>query len=193
MILSTDLKAGVILRLEGELFKVISSEYHVGGGKMGGTTHAKLRNLQRGTNIERRFRPNEKLENVEMDRATMEFIYQDGDDFYFMNPESFEQTPIPSQIIGNAAKFLKPEMAMPVEIFEGRPLNVVFPEAVELQVTSTAQPIHAQQDHTMKPASLENGMEILVPQFIKEGETVRVEIETGKYLERVRHDDKKRY
>jgi elongation factor P len=193
MILSTDLKAGVIVRLDGELYKVISSEYHVGGGKMGGATHAKLRNLQKGNSLERRFRPNEKLEAVELDRVTMDYIYQDGDDFYFMNPDSFEQVPIPRQTFGGAEKFLKPEMPVPVELFEGRPLNVVFPEAVELRVESTAQPIHGQQDNTLKPAVLENGMEILVPQFIREDETVRIEVETGKYLERVRHDDKRRY
>lgn len=193
MILAGALKEGVILRLEGQLFKVISSEYHAGGGKMGGVTHAKLRNLQTGTFWERRFRPDEKMEDVELDRVSMEYIYPEGDDFYFMNPETFEQIPVPKNVIGTIEKFLRPEMRIPVEFFEGKPVNLIFPEAVELKVSTTAQPIHNQQDNTLKPATLENGMEILVPQFIKPGETVRVQVETGKYLERVRHDEKKRF
>lgn len=193
MLFASDLKGGVVLRLEGELYKVISSEYHAGGGKMGGVTHAKLQNLRTGTFWERRFRPEEKVENIELDRVAMDYIYQEGDDFYFMNPETFEQIPLPSQAIGTAKKFLQPEMRIPVEFFEGKPVTIIFPDFVELKVTTTAQPVHTQQDNVMKPATLENGLEILVPQFVKPGENVRVEVQTGKYLERVRHDEKKRF
>lgn len=193
MILAGDLKTGVVLRIEGELFKVLSADYHAGGGKMGGVTHAKLQNVFTGTPWERRFRPDEKLETVELDRVTLEFIYQQGDDFFFMNPETFEQLPVSKHIIGAVEKFLQPEMQLPVEFFEGKPVNLVFPSAVELKVSTTAQPIHTQQDNTLKPATLENGMEILVPQFVKPGESVRVDVQTGKYIERVRHDEKKRF
>lgn len=193
MILASELKTGVVLFLEGELYKVLSSEHHVGGGKMGGVTHAKLKNLQMGTLWERRFRPDEKLENVSLDRVTLEYLYQDGDDFYFMNPETFEQMPVSKHVIGAVERFLQPEMRIPVEFFEGRPVNIVFPPTVDLRVATTAQPIHTQQDNTLKPATLENRMEILVPQFIKPGETVRVEVETGKYRERIRRDEKKRF
>ncbi len=193
MILGGDLKSGVVLRYEGGLFKVISSEYHAGGGKMGGVVHARLRNVESGTLKEHRFRPDERLENVELARVIMGFLYQDGDDFIFMNPETFEQLPVPKQVIGPAEKFLKPEMQIPVEFFEGRPVSLAFPPFVELRVTTTAQPVHSQQDNVMKTATLENGMEALVPQFIKVGEDVRIEVETGRYLERVRRDEKKRF
>jgi elongation factor P len=192
MILASDLKNNVVLRLEGELYKVITSEYHAGGGKMGGVAHAKLQNLRTGTFRELRFRPDERLEKVELDRVTMEYIYQEGDDFYFMNPETFEQIPVSLQAIGAAEKFLQPEMQIPVEFFEGQPVNIIFPAFVEMKVTSTTQPVHTQQDNVLKPATLENGMEILVPQFIKPGESVRIDVQSGKYLERARHDEKKR-
>ena len=193
MILASELKIGVVLRLEGELYKVITSEYHAGGGKMGGVAHAKLQNLKTGTFWERRFRPDEKLEKVELDRVTMEYIYQEGDDFYFMHPETFEQVPVARQAIGAAERFLQPEMQMPVQFFEGKPVTIIFPDFVELKVSTTAQPVHTQQDNVLKPATLENGMEVLVPQFIKPGEHVRVDVQSGKYLERVRHDEKKRF
>lgn len=193
MILGGELKEAIVLRLEGNLFKVLSAEYHAGGGKMGGVVHARLRNVVTGTLWEHRFRPDEKIDTVELDRLNLEFLYQDGDDFIFMNPENFEQLPVSKHVIGPAERFLKPEMQIPVEFFEGRPVNLIFPSSVELQVTTTAQPVHSQQDNVLKSATLENGMEILVPQFIKSGEFIRVETETGKYLERVRHDDKKRF
>ncbi|MBZ5534833.1 MAG: elongation factor P [Acidobacteriia bacterium] len=192
MISASDLKMGVVLRLDGELYKVITSEYHAGGGKMGGVAHAKLQNLRTGTFWERRFRPDEKLEKVELERVTMEYIYQEGDDFYFMNPETFEQIPVARQAIGTAEKFLQPEMQIPVEFFEGKPVTIIFPEFVDLKITTTAQPVHTQQDNVLKPATLENGMELLVSQFIKPGESIRVDVQSGKYLERVRHDEKKK-
>lgn len=193
MVLAVDVKAGMVLRIDGELYKVISAEYHAGGGKMSGVTHAKLKNVHKGTFWERRFRPDEKLENVDLERVAMQYIFQDGDEFCFMNPETFDQVLISKHLLGAAERFLQPEMRLAVEFFDGRPVNVRFPEFVELKVTATAQPIHTQQDNTPKPATLENGMEILVPQFIKPGEMVRVEVETGKYLERVRHDVKRAF
>ena len=193
MILGGELRAGVVLRLEGNLFKVLAAEYHAGGGKMGGVVHAKLRNVATGTPWEHRFRPDEKIDTVALERVSLEFLYRDGDDFIFMNPQSYEQLPVSKHVIGPAERFIKPEMEIPVEFFEGRPVNLVFPPFVELQVTTTAQPVHTQQDNVLKSATLENGMEVLVPQFIKPGETVRVETETGKYVERVRHDERKRF
>jgi len=108
-----------------------------------------------------------------------------------MNPESFEQVSIPLETIGAAAKFLQPEMTVPVEFYAGQPVSIVFPEIVEVRVSTTAQPVHQQQDNTFKYATLQNGLEILVPQFIKPDEVVRVEVATGKYVDRVRPDTKR--
>ncbi len=186
MVIATDLRPGVVVRFEGDLHKVLESAYQAGGGKLTGTVHSKLQNLRTGSVIERRFRPEERLERVELERAQWQYIYEDASDYYFMNPETYEQMPISRDILGEASRFLRPEMTVTVETFDGRPVNVIFPEAVELRVMSTAQPAHQQQTSTLKSATLENGMEVLVPLFIKDGDLVRIDTATGKYLERVR-------
>ena len=116
----------------------------------------------------------------------MEFLFSDADSATFMDPNSFEQQSIPLQAIGAAEKFLKPEMMIPVEFYTGQPVSIVFPQTVDLKVERTAEPIHQQQDNTYKTAKLENGMEVMVPHFIRTGELVRIEVATGKYVDRVR-------
>jgi elongation factor P len=103
-----------------------------------------------------------------------------------MDPESFEHVPLPGALIGDRRPFLQESMRLPVEFLGEQPVAVLFPETVDLRVVSTAQPMHATQTSAMKQAELENGMEVLVPLFIKEGELVRVHVDTGKYVERVR-------
>jgi len=121
----------------------------------------------------------------------MEFLYSGDDGVTFMNPVTFEQVEIAREMIGAAEKFLTPEMEIPVEFFEGKPVNIVLPQIVEAKVETTAAPIHAQQDSAFKEATLENGLEIKVPLFIGPGETVRVEVKTGRYVDRVRTEKKK--
>lgn len=191
MIVASQLRGGMALRVEGELYKVLEADYHAGGGKMGGVAHAKLRNMRTGTLWERRFRADEKLEDLSLARQTMQFLYSDADHCYFMNPNTFEQVEVPRQVIGPAEKFLQPEMKVPVEFFEGQAVSIQFPDIVEQRIASTAPSAHSQQDSTWKTARLENGMEIMVPQFIETGEVVRVEVETGKYVERAKREAKK--
>lgn len=152
---------------------------------MSGVEHAKLRNLSTGTVVERRYRPDEKLEVVELDRQRLEYLYQDGEHYVFMNPDNFEQTPIHTDLLGDGLRFLKENLEVTGLFFEGRPLVVQFPEWVDLQVITSPPPLHDQETSTYKEVTLENGMEILVPPFIKEGDRVRVNVETAKYVERV--------
>jgi elongation factor P len=182
-----DLRPGMVIRYERGFCRVVDADYHAGGGKLAGTVHAKLEELGGGAVIERRFRPDERLDRVELERARWQYIYADGDELYFMNPQTFEQTAIARRVLGGRARFLRPDMSVNVESWEGRPVDIVFPEAVELKVASTAQPEHQREKSAMKPATLDNGMEILVPLFIKAGDAVRVDSATGKYLERARH------
>jgi elongation factor P len=121
----------------------------------------------------------------------MEFLYRDVENCTFMNPESFEQVEIPRSSLGPAEKFLQEGMRVPVEFFEGRPISIDFPAVVEARIVDTAPPAHSQQDSTWKEATLENGVQIHVPLFIAPDEVVRVEVETGKYLERVRLERKR--
>lgn len=191
MVLASQLRPGTVLKIGGDLFKVIESTFHVGQGKMPGSVHTKVRHAQKGTFKELRFRPEERLDDVQLEKREMEFLFSDADSATFMDPKTYEQLSIPLEAIGPAQSFLRPEMILPVEFFEGQPVSVAFPPSVEIKVGSTAQPVHQQQDNTFKSATLENGMEILVPHFIKPGEIVRIEVETGKYLDRVRSDTKR--
>ena len=191
MVLASQLRPGTVLKIGDDLFKVLESAYHIGQGKMPGSVHAKLRNVIKGTFKELRFRPEERLDDTQLDRQQMEYLFSDADSATFMNPQNFEQVSIPLESIGPAAAFLQAEMEVPVELYEGQPVSIVFPEIVEVKVTTTAQPVHQQQDNTFKYATLENGMETMVPQFIKPGETMRIEVATRKYVDRVRADTKR--
>ncbi len=188
MVIASQLRPGMVVKTGEDLFKVIESTYHVGQGKMPGSVHGKLRHVLKGTFKEVRFRPEERLEDVQLEKREMEFLYADADSANFMDPNSFEQISIPIESIGSAEKFLRPEMRIPVEFHEGRPVSIVFPGIVEVKVATTAQPVHQQQDNTFKYATLENGLEVMVPHFIKTGEIVRIEVATGKYVDRVRTD-----
>jgi len=192
MVVATALKAGMALRLEGEVYKVVAVEARSGSGQMAGAVHVRLRSLSTGSVTDRRFRPEEKLTDLTLEKQTLEFLYQDKDDFVFMHPETFEQVTLGREFLGSAAAFLRPEMRLPVEMLQGRPAGIVFPETVELRVTATGQPMRAQQTSATKAATLENGMEVQVPLFIKEGEVIRIEVETGKYLERMKEAKEKR-
>jgi elongation factor P len=190
MVIASELRSGMLVRFEGQVYKVLQVDSKAGAAKMGGVVKAKLSNVLSGRELEHHFRPQERLEESELDRHNMEFLYSGEDGVTFMNPVSFEQVEIPREMLGSAEPFLQPGMSLPVEFFEGKPVNVILPQFVEVKVATTAPPIHAQQDSAWKEATLENGMEIKVPLFIGPGETVRVEVRTGRYVDRVRLDRK---
>ncbi|MFZ0963079.1 MAG: elongation factor P [Terriglobia bacterium] len=193
MVIASQLRPGVVLKMGADIFKVFESTYHLGQGKMPGSVHARARHVVNGALKEFRFRPEERLEETQLQKQDMEFLYSDADSVTFMNPDTFEQVSIPREAIGTATRFLQAEMKVPVEFYEGQPVSIDFPAIVEAKVSITAQPVHQQQDNTLKPATLENGVEIMVPHFIKPGETVRVEVATGRYVDRVRADSNKRF
>ena len=191
MVIASELRPGMVIRSEGQVYKVLDVESKAGAAKMGGVVKATLSNLHSARMLEQHFRPQERLEDLELERHNMEFLYSGEDGVTLMNPVTFEQVEIASEMIGAAEKFLTPEMTLPVEFFEGKPVSVELPQIVEAKVETTAPPIHAQQDSAFKEATLENGLEIKVPLFIGPGETVRVDVRTGKYVDRVRADKKK--
>ncbi len=158
---------------------------------MPGVVHARLQDVVSGSVTDRRFRLDEKLTTLTVERETMEFMYQDGDAFYFMNPTTFDQLPVSRQVLGMKASFLQPGVRLPVGTIGERAIGVVIPESVDLLVNPTAQPMHQRETSTLKKALLENGLEVLVPLFIKEEELIRIEVATGKYLERVKQPGKR--
>ena len=186
MIAASQLRTGSAIRYENQPYKVVSADYHPGQGKMGGANHVRLRNLDTGTLWEHSFRAELKLEELTVERHTLEFLYEDGGECVFMNPDSYEQTEIPSSILGEQAKFLEVGMRLPVEFIEGRPISVVSPDVIEVAVADTAPPIHGQPDSTWKPAALGNGVKIMVPPFVKPGDSIRLYVPELKYMDRAR-------
>lgn len=183
---ATEVKNGEIIIIEGVPYKVISAEKHAGTAKMGSAVHMKLKNIKTGSETERRFRPEEKIENAMVERKNMEYIYDEGENYYFMDQSTFEQIPIHKNILGPITKFIQPNTVLPVEFYNGEPINVLFPETVTLKVTTTGSGVKGDSDAVWKSAVLENGMEINVPPFIEVGDTVKVNVYTGQYVERVK-------
>lgn len=180
-----DLRPGTVLRLDGDIYRVLAVESHAGGGKMGGVTHAKLRNVRTGTPREWRFRPDQTVELVEIERRSMQYLYSEDALAYFMHPETFEQVALEAASLGSAARWLTEGLTLPVEFFEGQAVSVAVPDVLEATVAETAEPSHTQTaDNVWKQARLDNGVDVLVPPFIAPGERIRVDVHAGRYVER---------
>jgi translation elongation factor P/translation initiation factor 5A len=128
MVIASELRVGMAIRIEGEIYKVLEAESKAGAAKLGGVVKTKLRNVTTGRVWEPHFRPQERLEDLELEQRTMEFLFSDGDTCTFMNLENFEQFEVPRAIVGAPEKFLQSGMQVPVEFFEARPISVVFPD-----------------------------------------------------------------
>jgi len=191
MFTAAELKEGMVIRIEGQVYRVLEVESKAGAAKLGGVVKTKLSNVRSGHMWEPHFRPQERLEDVQLERRILEFVFAAGDTCTFMSPQTFEQLEVPTSVLGPAEKFLQPGMELPVEFFEDEPLSVAFPDVAEARVAKTAPPAHAQQDTAWKEATLENGLSVQVPMFIGPGEVVRVEVRTGHYIERVRAERKR--
>ncbi|MGC9969154.1 MAG: translation elongation factor P [Bryobacteraceae bacterium] len=184
--MASQLRAGMAVRFEGQPYRILFADYHPGQGKMGGATHARLKNLSTGTLWEHSFRSDLKLEELDVEKQPMDYLYDDGGDCYFMNPVTFEQIAIPRATVGPQAALLQPEMRIAVESVEGRPVSVSFPDVLEVRVLDTTPPVHQQVDSVWKAARLESGVEIMVPQFIKNGDLIRLDVANMKYMDRAK-------
>lgn len=186
MISASQLRAGLAIRFEDQPYKVLAADYHPGQGKMGGVNHVRLRNLATGTLWEHSFRADLKIEELAVERQTLDFLYESGGQCCFMNPSTYEQVDLPMAVIGEQAKFLEAGMSLPVESIEGSAVSVVFPEILEVSIADTAPPLHGQQDSAWKTARLGNGVEIMVPPFVKNGDCVRLNLLEMKYMDRAK-------
>jgi elongation factor P len=126
------------------------------------------------------------LDEVEVQKTPMDFLYEDGGECTFMNPETFDQVSIAASVIGPQAALLQPGMRVSVDFIEAMPTSVLFPDILEVRVAETAPPVHQQTDSVWKPARIENGIEIMVPQFIKPGDTIRFDVANMKYMDRAK-------
>jgi elongation factor P len=186
MISATQLRPGNVIKHDGELFSVFSVTHRT-PGNLRAFVQAKLRNLRSGAMIEHRFRSQDPVEPAILDDTEMQFLYRDGDDFHFMNTESYEQIQLHKDVLGEGANYLLPEGLIKVEFYEGKPVGIELPATVDLTVVETEPGLKsATASNVTKPATLETGLVVQVPPFINEGDKIRVDTTEGKYLERAK-------
>ena len=183
---ATQLRVGTVIRHENEIYRVMQVT-HITPGNKRGLVQTKMRNLRTGLQTENRFRSEDKVERMTLDQHEMEFLYQEGDLFHFMNTESYEQTTLSRDDLGDAVGYLTPNLRVQVEFIEEKPMGVELPKTVDLEVQDTPPGIKtATVTNVLKPATTETGLVVQVPNFIETGSVIRVDTDTGAYLSRAK-------
>jgi elongation factor P len=181
---ATQLRPGMIIKHNNDLHSVFSVEHRT-PGNLRAFIQAKLRNLRTGAMFEHRFRSPDPIERINVDETQMEYLYNDGDDYYFMNTENYEQLHLSRDILGEAVDYLISNLQIKVEFFDGKPVGVELPQTVDLTVVETEPGLKsATASSVTKPAKTETGLIVQVPPFINEGEKIKVDTAEGVYLSR---------
>ena len=181
---ATQLRPGMVIKHNNDLHSVFSVEHRT-PGNLRAFIQAKLRNLRTGAMFEHRFRSSDPIEKITVDEVQMEFLYADGDDYYFMNPENYEQTMLKGSTLGDSVEYLTPNLQIRVSYHDGNPVGIELPTFVELTVVETEPGLKsATASSVTKPAKTETGLVVQVPPFINEGEKIRVDTSEGAYLSR---------
>ena len=183
---ATQMRPGMIIKHNNDLHLVFSVEHRT-PGNLRAFIQAKLRNVRTGAMFEHRFRSGDPIDRVNVDEIAMEYLYQDGDHYYFMNTETYEQVFLGKDVLGDAVDYLTANLQIKVEFYDGKPVGLELPPTAELRVVRTDPGMpSATVSNVLKPATLETGLVVGVPHFISEGEMIRVDTTEGKYVERVR-------
>src|ERR1700684_2626818 len=184
MIPATQLRPGMVIVFNKDLFSVFKMEHRT-PGNLRGFVQVKMRNFRTGTMIEHRFSSEDKVERASLDEQEMEYLYDDGEYFYFMNTTTFEQMHLTKDILGDATSYLLPQLKVNVEFYEGKPISVELPPSVDMMVVETEPGLKgASVSNVTKAAKLETGLVVQVPPFINEGKKIRVSTSEGTYQER---------
>jgi elongation factor P len=184
MISATQLRPGMVIIFNKDLFSVFKMEHRT-PGNLRGFVQVKMRNFKTGTMIEHRFSSEDKVERASLDEQEMEFLYDDGEYFHFMNTETYEQMHLMKDILGDATNYLIPQLKVNVEFYEGKAVSVELPPSVDMTVVQTEPGLKgATVSNVTKPATLDTGLVVQVPAFINEGEKIRVSTADASYLER---------
>ena len=184
MATTNDLKNGMTLNIDGQLWNVVDFQ-HVKPGKGGAFVRTRLKNIMSGKVVDRTFNAGVKVDVANVDRREMQYLYREGDDFVFMDTQDYDQPHIPRQTVGNAADYLLEEQTATVAFNDGNPLYVELPASVELTISYTEPGLQGDRSSGgTKPATLETGAQIQVPLFITTGEKVKVDTRTGDYMGR---------
>lgn len=185
LIQATKLRPGVVIKHNGELFSIFSV-FHRTPGNLRGFVQARMRNLRSGNMTDHRFSSEDRVERIVLDEQEMEYLYQDGDDYHFMNTENYEQIHLHKEVLGDTVQYLTPNLKIQVEFYEGRPIGLELPATVDMAVVETEPAIKgATVSNVLKPAKVETGLIVQVPPFVATGDRIRVNTEEGTYLERV--------
>jgi elongation factor P len=181
---ATQMRPGMVIKHNDQLHSVFKVEHRT-PGNLRAFIQAKLRNLKSGAMFEHRFRSGDAIDRVVVDEIPMEFLYADGDDYYFMNPADYEQTVLKGATLGDAVEYLVANLEIKVSYHDGQAVGIELPQTVELQVVETEPGLKsATASSVTKPAKLETGLVVQVPSFINEGEKIRVDTSEGAYLSR---------
>jgi elongation factor P len=181
---ATQMRPGMIIKHKDQLHLVFKVEHRT-PGNLRAFIQAKLRNVKTGAMFEERFRSADAIEKVVVDEVAMEYLYNDGDDYYFMNPVDFEQTVLKGSTLGDAIEYLTPNLRIEVSYFDGQAVGIELPTNVELTVIETEPGLKsATASSVTKPAKTETGLVVQVPSFINEGEKIRVDTSEGTYMSR---------
>jgi elongation factor P len=181
---ATQLRPGMVIRHNNDLHSVFSVEHRT-PGNLRAFIQAKLRNLRTGAMFEHRFRSADGIDKITVDEVNMEYLYNDGDSYYFMDTQTFEQTHLTKEVLGDAVDYLIANLQIKVEFFDGKAVGIELPQTVDLTVVETEPGLRsATASSVTKPAKTETGLVVQVPPFINEGEKIRVDTSEGAYLSR---------
>ena len=184
MIKATQIRPGMIIVHEGELYTVHSVDHRTPGNKRGAMA-TRMRSLRTGSIIDYRFRAEDSIDRAVLDEIEYEYMYNDGEGYHFMDTTTFEQMHLDAEVLGDAVYYLIPNMVLKLEFYEGKPMGAILPDTVDLTVTDTEPTVQkATASAVMKPAKLETGLTISVPPFINNGDKVKVDTSEARYVQR---------
>jgi len=185
-IIASEIRRGMCVLFNGEPCRVLEFHHHT-PGNLRAMVQAKLRKLRTGTQFEHRFRSTDTVETADLETHQLEFMYSGGDSYHFMNTDNFDQLEMTEDDLGDAAKWVVPGMKIMAEYFNGRPIGIQLPNAMVCEVVETNPAMKtATKTSSFKPAKLDNGVTVNVPEFVQTGEKVRVNPTTGEYLDRAK-------
>ena len=182
---TTDIKNGAVLKIDGNLWSVVEFQ-HVKPGKGGAFVRTKLRNVTSGKVVDRTFNAGAKIETATVDRSDYQYLYQDGDDYVFMDMKTYDQINVPATVVGDAANYMLESQTATIAMHEGNPLYIELPASVVLEITYTEPGLQGDRSTGgTKQATFQTGYEVKVPLFLNQGDKIKIDTRTGEYLGRV--------
>jgi elongation factor P len=183
---ATQIRRGMVLVFEGDPCRVVEFRHHT-PGNLRAMVQAKLKNLRTGSNFEHRFRAADTIVKADMETHELEFMYQGGDSYHFMNAENYDQIELDEESLGDSAPWMQSGLKILAEYYNGRPIGIQLPNSMVFEIVDTAPVVRgATKTASSKPAKLENGVVVNVPEFVEQGTRVRVNPNTGEYLDRAK-------